>query len=624
MNWFDHSLHPAFRKAEGSSRRAFLGAAAGLAAGARVAHAEGNEPPPQSVKKMGPPSWLYRPSERTHPDDEHLVPMMNTAIEQYSQEHGISPTLLTALWGTENQESSSNDKTKFFPNTAAPPHYAISRRASDGSENSSPEGSPMFFGPFQMSVRAFQDAFGENYKKRLRRPITRVQDGLMSDPDMAVDAAARYLNLCRKQAEYEAAQLRQLGVTVTPRQITLATIHGYNQGPYREKDEDQTSAFSYTGRGEWDYPRRALENFYRLGGTPDEFDSAFSFGESLRRSTTMNWFRDTLHPALQKASFSRIKEKVKHEEDRLLRQVHREEIAEDEHGKEHSKDHGIDKHEKKVLSLIEKLKGEDEHGLPKFRRRRSRKLTKSRKSVLDRMDKFEEKTEKIIKKEEKKQKKKIHSDHTQPGVPSFVAKFDHDIDKHAKRLEEAIERLRHKEKEEVKEEMDDDVCPDCKCNPCRCADMAKSKKRRHKKRYPSFDVQSHQIARKEGVSEKAADAILASRARNHKKSFGEMDAVARHMQEKAAEKRAVTEEALRNRTINTQIPESLPRGGIEEILARLKAKAQHMMGGTIGPDGRPIVQPFPDAVIMRPKRGRRVAPPSQEDQNSRNGVLLHV
>ncbi|NBV83476.1 hypothetical protein EBR57_05070 [bacterium] len=154
--------------------------------------------------------------------------------------------------------------------------------------------------------------------------------------------------------------------------------------------------------------------------------------------------------------------------------------------------------------------------------------------------------------------------------------------------------------------------------------MAKSKKRRHKKRYPSFDVQSHQIARKEGVSEKAADAILASRARNHKKSFGEMDAVARHMQEKAAEKRAVTEEALRNRTINTQIPESLPRGGIEEILARLKAKARHMMGGTIGPDGRPIVQPFPDAVIMRPKRGRRVAPPSQEDQNSRNGVLLHV
>jgi len=530
MNWFDHSLHPAFRKAEGSSRRAFLGAAAGLAAGARTAHAEGNEPAslpekssePKSVV-MGPPTWLYRPSERTHPDDEQRVSMMNTAIEQYSQEHGISPTLLTALWGTENQESSNNDKTKFFPNTAAPPHYAISRRASDGSENSSPEKSPKFFGPFQMSVRAFGDAFkkefGEEYWKRLRAPITRVQDGLMSDPDMAVDAAARYLNLCRKQAEYEAAQLQQLGVTVTPRQITLATIHGYNQGPYHPKDPNQASSLSFTGRGKWDYPGRAEENFYRLGGTEREFDSAFSFGKSLarnKRSITMNWFRDTLHPALQKSSFSGIREKVKHEEDRLLRQVHREEIAEDKHGKEHSKDHNIEEHEDKVLSLIEKLKGEDDHGLPKFRRRRSRKLTKSRKSVLDRMDKFEEETEKLIEKEEKKQKKRIHSDHTQPGVPSFVAKYNHGIDEHAKRLEHAIEKLREEEKEEVKEEMDDDVCPDCGCNPCECGDMAKSKKRRRKKRYPSFDVQSSQIARREGVSQKAADAILASRARNHK------------------------------------------------------------------------------------------------------------
>ena len=33
--------------------------------------------------------------------------------------------------------------------------------------------------------------------------------------------------------------------------------------------------------------------------------------------------------------------------------------------------------------------------------------------------------------------------------------------------------------------------------------------------WPSFDVQSSEIARREGVSEKTADAMLASRARNH-------------------------------------------------------------------------------------------------------------
>lgn len=129
---------------------------------------------------------------------------------------------------------------------------------------------------------------------------------------MAVDAAARYLNICRKQAEYEAAQLQERGVIVTPRQITLATIHGYNKGPYHSKDANQDSPFSFTGRGKWDYPGRAEENFYRLGGTEREFDSAFSFGKSLarnKRSITMNWFRDTLHPALQKSSFSGIKEK---------------------------------------------------------------------------------------------------------------------------------------------------------------------------------------------------------------------------------------------------------------------------------------------------------------------------
>ena len=509
-SWFEHSLHPAFRKSEGSSRRAFLGAAAGLLAGRpHPMHSEGGGSPvsepaasvsPPKESGIGPPgppeNWEHRPSARTHPSDEHLVPMMNDAIRHYSEKHGVSPTLLTALWGTENQASSNNDETKFVADNADPPHYAITTRASDGSENTGYVGKvASFFGPYQMAVPAFKHAFkeefGDNPEKRLRRPITKIQDGLSSDPEMAVDAAARYLKVCRKQAEYEAAKLQERGVIVTPRQITLATIHGYNKGPYHVKDANQDSPSSFTGRGNWDYPGRAEENFYRLGGTEREFETAFSFRKSLarnKRGITMNWFRDTLHPGLQKSSFSGIKEKVKREEDRLLRQVHKEEIAEDEHGIEHSKDHNISEHEDKVLSLIEKLQNDDEHGVPKFRRRRSKKLTKSRESVLDRMDEFEEKTEELVEKEEKKQKKKIHSDHTQPGVPSFVAKYDHGIDAHAKRLEEAIEKLREKEKDEVKEEMDDDACPDCGCNPCDCGDMAKSKKRRRKKKYPSFDV----------------------------------------------------------------------------------------------------------------------------------------
>ena len=305
--WFEHSLHPAFRKSEGSSRRAFLGAAAGLLAGIpHTVHSEGGGSPasepsesvsPPKETGIGPPAssenWEYRPSARTHPSDEHLVPMMNDAIRYYSEKHGVSPTLLTALWGTENQGSSNKDETTFVSGKAPLPHYAITTRASDGSPNTGYAGDvPSFFGPYQMAVPAFRHAFkeefGENPEKRLRRPITTIQDGLSSDPEMTVDAAARYLNICRKQAEYEAAQLQKIGVIVTPRQITLATIHGYNKGPYHSKDTNQDSAFSFTGRGRWDYPGRAEENFYRLGGTKREFDTAFSFGKSLK---ILNRFR---------------------------------------------------------------------------------------------------------------------------------------------------------------------------------------------------------------------------------------------------------------------------------------------------------------------------------------------
>jgi len=57
-----------------------------------------------------------------------------------------------------------------------------------------------------------------------------------------------------------------------------------------------------------------------------------------------------------------------------------------------------------------------------------------------------------------------------------VGKFSHDIDKHSNRLQESVRKLRQKEKQEVREEMQRDVCPRCKRNPCICGNMKKAQK----------------------------------------------------------------------------------------------------------------------------------------------------
>jgi len=164
-------------------------------------------------------------------------------------------------------------------------------------------------------------------------------------------------------------------------------------------------------------------------------------------------------------------------------------------------------------------------------------LSKSngKKRVLDRMERWAEKTKSEVKKEEEKQEKRIHADHTGPGVPKFVGKYNHGIKKHEQELLSLIDELREEEEEEVSEDMEqhgnESECSACGEDPCVC-DMKKSKKRRsaHKK-WPSFDVQSHQIAEREGVSEKDADAMLASRARNHraKKSINTAQSLAKSL-----------------------------------------------------------------------------------------------
>lgn len=148
-------------------------------------------------------------------------------------------------------------------------------------------------------------------------------------------------------------------------------------------------------------------------------------------------------------------------------------------------------------------------------------LSKSngKKRVLDRMERWAEKTKSEVEKEEDKQEKRIHADHTGPGVPKFVGKYNHGIKKHEQELLSLIDELREEEEEEVSEDMEqhenESKCSACGEDRCVC-DMKKSKKRRSAhKEWPSFDGQSHQIAEREGVSEKDADAMLASRARNH-------------------------------------------------------------------------------------------------------------
>lgn len=332
------------------------------------------------------------------------------------------------------------------------------------------------------------------------------------------------------------------------------------------------------------------------------------------------------------------KEKIEDEEKRHSRKIHREEIAEEE-GVEHEYDHGSSRHERKIMRLVEKLR--HSNVCPKCGCNPCRCEEREAARILRRMDQYEKKTKKVIDREEDAQKKRIHRDHTGPGVPKFVAKYNHGIDKHANKLKREVGELRREEKHDVKEEMEKALLIEMRgyysapfqktyatmtgeellremeaeilssrishavenyqnprafkkflpmllaaaapavisgiagmmsgggggggvpggptpsssgptiggsapvaaapaptatpATPKAVAPAAEpavakipkavskptnsvvksSAKRNTKGEYPSFDVQSSQIARREGVSEKAADAILASRARNH-------------------------------------------------------------------------------------------------------------
>ena len=240
--------------------------------------------------------------------------------------------------------------------------------------------------------------------------------------------------------------------------------------------------------------------------------------------TVKSFFHLTRTSALQKSMESKIRD----EENQQRRKIHREEIDEEEHGVEHEYDHGQARHEKRVMGIVKDA--ED-------------------KTIWQRMDRYTRKELDAIEKEENAQAKRIHKDHTGSGVPKFVAKYDHGIQKHKRKMKKEILELREEEKEEVKKDiakslrklqkavnavdMSPDLLPATPMKPPvtpklpkapavpttpvmkSTEPMEKSRKHKKKSKWPSFDVQSSQIARREGVSEKAADAMLASRARNH-------------------------------------------------------------------------------------------------------------
>lgn len=278
------------------------------------------------------------------------------------------------------------------------------------------------------------------------------------------------------------------------------------------------------------------ERPYEMSPGTRRYDPTTGLYESEGAPAVKSFFHLTRTSALRKSMESKIRD----EENQQRRKIHREEIDEEEHGVEHEYDHGQARHEKRVMGIVKDA--ED-------------------KTIWQRMDRYTRKELDAIEKEENAQAKRIHKDHTGPGVPQFVAKYDHGIQKHKKKMKKEILELREEEKEEVKKDiakslrklqkavnavdMSPDLLPATPMKPPVTPKLPKAsavpttpvmkstepmeKSRKHKKKkskWPSFDVQSSEIARREGVSEEDADAMLASRARNHgtKKSLtGKVD-----------------------------------------------------------------------------------------------------
>lgn len=184
--------------------------------------------------------------------------------------------------------------------------------------------------------------------------------------------------------------------------------------------------------------------------------------------------------------------------------------------------HGMQEHENELVNDTRNLRNQEK------KEAKRREGSDNPDSVLRRVDQYAKKEMAVIDRNEKKQKNRIHQDHNSKGTPSSIHDQNHEYDDHTETMKDDIRDVQRRERDDIRRKLGKSrntlTLMDVYNNAGDVLSKAKNKK---KKKWPSFDTQSHQIARREGVSEEDADAMLASRARNHgtKKSLANMSLV---------------------------------------------------------------------------------------------------
>lgn len=184
--------------------------------------------------------------------------------------------------------------------------------------------------------------------------------------------------------------------------------------------------------------------------------------------------------------------------------------------------HGMQEHENELVNDTRNLRNQEK------KEAKRRMGSDNPDSVLRRVDQYAKKEMAVIDRNEKKQKNRIRQDHNSKGTPSSIHDQNHEYDDHTETMKNEIRDVQRQERDDIRRKLGKSrnalTLMDVYDN---AGDVLSKSKKKKKKKWPSFDAQSHQIARREGVSEEDADAMLASRARNHgtKKSLANMSLV---------------------------------------------------------------------------------------------------
>lgn len=183
--------------------------------------------------------------------------------------------------------------------------------------------------------------------------------------------------------------------------------------------------------------------------------------------------------------------------------------------------HGMQEHENELVNDTRNLRNQEK------KEAKRGEGSDNPDSVLRRVDQYAKKEMAVIDRNEKKQKNRIHADHNSKGTPPSIHDQNHEYEDHTEKMKNEIRKVQKEEREDIQRKLGKSRSELTLLNIYDNSELFKSKKKTKKKKWPSFNVQSSQIARKEGVSEEDADAILASRGRNHgaKKSLANMSLI---------------------------------------------------------------------------------------------------